>query len=138
MGRSMTDRERTAPAVSADLRETMGQAIRSVNQCGLSHEGETRFCDDPIFLTDKDPYGQSILQDVCDCKRAADAALAAVSSAGYAIVPRQPSTFAIARAISTATTSGLITDGGQTWVYTQPTHNSMRAALVEYAEKGND
>lgn len=62
----------------------------------------------------------------------------AVYDAGYAIVPREPSTFAIARAITTATTHGLITDGGQTYVYVRPTPASMRAALVEYAEKGND
>lgn len=77
-----------------DVEERLSIVVREACWCGLSHDGQTVFCDDQRLITEKDPYGKPIYQTECDCRRIAALALSTLRPGdeinGCVLAPKLP------------------------------------------------
>ena len=75
-----------------DVKERVDIAVRDACGCGLTHEGQVVFCDDPRLIGANDPYGNPIYRERCDCREIGAAALSALRPGdeinGCVLVPK--------------------------------------------------
>ena len=75
-----------------DVKERVDVAVRGACWCGLSHDGQTVFCDDPRLIGTNDPYGKPLHRERCDCREIGAAARTALRPGdeinGCVLVPK--------------------------------------------------
>lgn len=58
--------------------EAMAKSIMIDDGCGYAINGERVLCDSKLVKDEADGYGTLLMQDVCDCRKSAKAALSAL------------------------------------------------------------
>lgn len=61
-----------------DVKERVDVAVRNACYCGLTHDGQLVFCDDPRLIGESGPYGEPLHRKRCDCREIGKAALSAL------------------------------------------------------------